>query len=68
MKNITQLQAYNRMFEYSKDVCLPEDLPKNEKEFILSELCMFAVLGTNFQEGYVDDWILHLIKDAKSKL
>ncbi|VVZ33227.1 Uncharacterised protein [Escherichia coli] len=28
---------------------------------------MMAGLGTNFQESFVNDWILHLIKDIKSK-
>lgn len=68
MKIITQLQAYNLMIEYRKNVYIPDELPRDEKKFILSEVCMLAVLGTNFQERYVNDWISYLIKDAKRKL
>ncbi|EHV4444251.1 hypothetical protein K0M00_005417 [Escherichia coli] len=67
MKIITQFQLYNLMIEYRKNIYIPDELSRDEKKFILSEWWMMAGLGTNFQESFVNDWILHLIKDIKSK-
>ncbi len=69
MKTITQRQALSRMVEYLElMVTIPRNLPKTERAIRSAEYRMLAVLNTNFQEEYVNDWISHLIEDIKSKL
>ncbi|HCQ0858672.1 TPA: hypothetical protein OGU99_000598 [Escherichia coli] len=69
MKTITQRQALSRMVEYLElMVTIPRNLPKTERAIRSAEYRMLAVLGTNFQEEYVNDCIGFLIEDIKSKL
>lgn len=69
MKIITHRQALSRMVEYLElMVSIPKSLPKTEREIRSAEYRLLAVLNTNYQDEYVDDWILSLKKDIKSKL
>lgn len=69
MKTITQRQALSRMVEYLElMVAIPHSLSKTERSIRSAEYRMLAVLGTNFQEEYVDDLLQFLIQDIKSKL
>ncbi|AGC34908.1 hypothetical protein ACQ29_gp228 [Escherichia phage PBECO4] len=49
-------------------VDISKDLPKTEIEVARAEIRMLAVLNTNHQEDYVEEWIRFLIQDIKSKL
>ncbi|UTS53646.1 hypothetical protein UES1_278 [Escherichia phage UE-S1] len=69
MKIITHRQALSRMVKYLElMVSIPKSLPKTEREIHSAEYRLLAVLNTNYQDEYVDDWILSLIEDIKSKL
>lgn len=69
MKIITQTQAYSRMLDYLDDMIdIHSDLPKTVINIKRAEYRMMAVLNTNFQEEYVNEWIGFLIEDIKSKL
>ncbi|HDS0644956.1 TPA: hypothetical protein QDV94_000674 [Escherichia coli] len=69
MKTITRTQSYGLILRYM-DLMLDisKDLPKTAIEVTRAEIRMLAVLNTNHQEEYVDDWINFLIQDIKSKL
>lgn len=69
MKTITRTQSYGLILRYM-DLMLDirKDLPKTAIEVARAEIRMLAVLNTNHQEEYVDDWIHFLIEDIKSKL
>ena len=49
-------------------VDINKDLPKTAIDVARAEYRLLAVLNTNYQDEYVDDWILSLKKDIKSKL
>ncbi|EON7636930.1 hypothetical protein ABV23_RS00365 [Escherichia coli] len=69
MKIITQTQAFGRILKYLDDMIdIHGDLPKTVIDAKRAEYRMMAVLDTNFQEEYVNDWIGFLIEDIKSKL
>ena len=69
MKTITRTQSYGLILKYMDlMVDISKDLPKTEIEVARAEIRMLAVLNTNHQEEYVDDWIHFLIEDIKSKL
>ncbi|EOR9074098.1 hypothetical protein FOI42_RS03190 [Escherichia coli] len=69
MKIITQTQAFGRILKYLDDMIdIHSDLPKTVIDAKRAEYRMMAVLDTNFQEEYVNDWIGFLIEDIKSKL
>ncbi|HEA3649859.1 TPA: hypothetical protein RVU01_003419 [Escherichia coli] len=69
MKTITRTQSYGLILKYMDlMVDISKDLPKTEIEVARAEIRMLAVLNTNHQEEYVDDWIRFLIEDIKSKL
>ncbi|EHV4444250.1 hypothetical protein K0M00_005416 [Escherichia coli] len=69
MKTITRTQSLGLILKYM-DLMLDisKDLPKTEIQVARAEIRMLAVLNTNHQEEYVDDWINFLIQDIKSKL
>ncbi|ELW0836528.1 hypothetical protein QMU05_000376 [Escherichia coli] len=69
MKTITRTQSLGLILKYM-DLMLDisKDLPKTEIQVARAEIRMLAVLNTNHQEEYVDDWIRFLIEDIKSKL
>lgn len=68
MKTITRTQSFGLILKYM-DLMLDisKDLPKTAIEVARAEIRMMAVLNTNHQEEYVDDWIRFLIEDIKSK-
>ncbi|HBC8437513.1 hypothetical protein NEP96_04445 [Escherichia coli] len=69
MKTITRTQSYGLILKYMDlMVDISKDLPKTEIEVARAEIRMLAVLNTNHQEEYVQDWIRFLIEDIKSKL
>ena len=69
MKTITRTQSYGLILRYM-DLMLDirKDLPKTAIEVARAEIRMLAVLNTNHQEDYVEEWIRFLIQDIKSKL
>ncbi|EKR8628432.1 hypothetical protein [Escherichia phage BF17] len=69
MKTITRTQSYGLILKYMDlMVDISKDLPKTEIEVARAEIRMLAVLNTNHQEDYVEEWIRFLIEDIKSKL
>ncbi|BBM61884.1 hypothetical protein ACRYKS_27505 [Escherichia coli] len=69
MKTITRTQSYGLILKYMDlMVDISKDLPKTEIEVARAEIRMLAVLNTNHQEDYVEEWIRFLIQDIKSKL
>ena len=69
LKIITQTQAFGRILKYLDDMIdIHSDLPRTVINIQRAEYRMMAVLDTNFQEEYVNDWIGFLIEDIKSKL
>ena len=69
MKTITRTQSIGLILKYMDlMVDISKDLPKTAIEVARAEIRMLAVLNTNHQEEYVDDWIHFLIEDIKSKL
>ena len=69
MKTITRTQSFGLILKYMDlMVDISKDLPKTAIEVARAEIRMLAVLNTNHQEEYVDDWIHFLIEDIKSKL
>lgn len=69
MKTITRTQSYGLILKYMDlMVDISKDLPKTEIQVVRAEIRMLAVLNTNHQEEYVDDWIRFLIEDIKRKL
>ncbi|WP_334274977.1 hypothetical protein [Escherichia coli] len=69
MKTITRTQSFGLILKYMDlMVDISKDLPKTEIEVARAEIRMLAVLNTNHQEEYVQDWIRFLIEDIKSKL
>lgn len=69
MKIITQRQAFSRMLFYvDAMIDIHRFLPKTAINIQRAEYRMLAVLNTNYQEEYVNDWIQFLIEDIKSKL
>ncbi|VVZ32202.1 Uncharacterised protein [Escherichia coli] len=69
MKTITRTQSLGLILKYM-DLMLDisKDLPKTEIQVARAEIRMLAVLNTNHQEDYVEEWIRFLIEDIKSKL
>ena len=69
MKTITRTQSFGLILKYMDLMFdISKDLSKTEIEVARAEIRMLAVLNTNHQEEYVDDWIHFLIEDIKSKL
>lgn len=69
MKTITRTQSFGLILKYMDLMFdISKDLSKTEIQVARAEIRMLAVLNTNHQEEYVDDWILSLKKDIKSKL
>ncbi|HGX4521716.1 hypothetical protein GNZ01_07415 [Escherichia coli] len=69
MKTITRTQSFGLILKYMDlMVDISKDLPKTEIEVARAEIRMLAVLNTNHQEDYVEEWIRFLIEDIKSKL
>lgn len=69
MKTITRTQSYGLILKYMDlMVDISKDLPKTEIQVARAEIRMLAVLNTNHQEEYVEEWIRFLIEDIKSKL
>lgn len=69
MKTITRTQSLGLILKYMDLMFdISKDLPKTEIEVARAEYRLLAVLNTNYQDEYVDDWILSLIEDIKSKL
>ncbi|EON7974082.1 hypothetical protein G17_00611 [Escherichia phage vB_EcoM_G17] len=69
MKTITRTQSYGLILKYMDlMVDISKDLPKTEIEVARAEIRMLAVLNTNHQEDYVEEWIRFLIEDIKSKI
>ena len=69
MKTITRTQSLGLILKYMDLMFdISKDLPKTEIQVARAEIRMLAVLNTNHQEEYVDDWIRFLIEDIKSKL
>ncbi|MCU6294264.1 hypothetical protein [Escherichia coli] len=69
MKTITRTQSFGLILKYMDlMVDISKDLPKTEIEVARAEIRMLAVLNTNHQEDYVEEWIHFLIEDIKSKL
>jgi hypothetical protein len=71
MKTITRTQSFGLILKYMDlMVDISKDLSKTEIEVAIAraEYRMLAVLNTNHQEDYVEEWIQFLIEDIKSKL
>lgn len=69
MKTITRTKSLGLIVKYMDlMVDISKDLPKTAIEVARAEYRLLAVLNTNYQDEYVDDWILSLKKDIKSKL
>lgn len=69
MKTITRTQSFGLILKYMDLMFdISKDLSKTEIEVARAEYRLLAVLNTNYQDEYVDDWILSLKKDIKSKL
>ncbi|MFS8319873.1 hypothetical protein ACMG5I_02985 [Escherichia coli] len=69
MKIITRTKSLGLIVKYMDlMVDISKDLPKTAIEVARAEYRLLAVLNTNYQDEYVDDWILSLKKDIKSKL
>ncbi|HBB3760799.1 hypothetical protein ACRYKS_23125 [Escherichia coli] len=69
MKTITRTQSFGLILKYMDLMFdISKDLSKTEIQVARAEIRMLAVLNTNHQEEYVDDWIHFLIEDIKSKL
>ena len=69
MKTITRTQSFGLILKYMDLMFdISKDLSKTEIQVARAEIRMLAVLNTNHQEEYVDDWIRFLIEDIKSKL
>ncbi|HAN4491002.1 TPA: hypothetical protein IFC62_004995 [Escherichia coli] len=71
MKTITRTQSFGLILKYMDlMVDISKDLSKTEIEVAIAraEFRMLAVLNTNHQEDYVEEWIHFLIEDIKSKL
>lgn len=69
LKIITQTQAFGRILKYLDDMIdIHSDLPRTVINIQRAEYRMMAVLNTNHQEDYVEEWIHFLIEDIKSKL
>ncbi|WAE76918.1 hypothetical protein vBEcoMphAPEC6_00305 [Escherichia phage ph0011] len=69
MKTITRTKSLGLILKYMDlMVDISKDLPKTAIEVARAEYRLLAVLNTNYQDEYVDDWILSLKKDIKSKL
>lgn len=61
MKVITQTKAYSRMLRYMDDLTsIPRDLNPLHKSYLQCEIRMLAVLGTNFQLEYVEEYLYAL--------
>ena len=69
MKIITRTQSFGLILKYMDLMFdISKDLSKTEIQVARAEIRMLAVLNTNHQEEYVDDWIRFLIEDIKRKL
>ncbi|EMR6008040.1 hypothetical protein WJW27_004838 [Escherichia coli] len=69
MKTITRTKSLGLILKYMDlMVDISKDLPKTAIDVARAEYRLLAVLNTNYQDEYVDDWILSLKKDIKSKL
>lgn len=68
MKTITRSQSFGLILKYiDLMVGISKDLPKTEIEVARAEIRLLAVLNTNHQEDYVEEWIRLLIEDIESK-
>lgn len=69
MKTITRTKSLGLILKYMDlMVDISKDLPKTAIDVARAEYRLLAVLNTNYQDEYVDDWILSLKRDIKSKL
>lgn len=69
MKTITRTQSFGLILKYMDLMFdISKDLSKTEIQVARAEIRMLAVLNTNHQEEYVEEWIQFLIADIKSKL
>lgn len=69
MKTITRTQSFGLILKYMDLMFdISKDLSKTEIQVARAEIRMLAVLNTNHQEEYVEEWIRFLIEDIKSKL
>lgn len=69
MKTITRTQSFGLILKYMDLMFdISKDLSKTEIQVARAEIRMLAVLNTNHQEEYVEEWIRFLIEDIKRKL
>lgn len=69
MKTITRTKSFGLILKYMDLMFdISKDLSKTEIQVARAEIRMLAVLNTNHQEEYVEEWIQFLIADIKSKL